>query len=109
MKPVAVDARQWIPAPQEGVEICVLQSHDEVREVAALLRMQAGAKLPRHDHPGGEHLYVIRGRVEVDEQVVRAGDYHCTPIGERHEVVAREECLLFSVLPGSSGERSADA
>ena len=99
MQRVTADGRHWVATPQAGVEVCVLCSREDMREVAALLSMRAGARLPRHGHPGGEHIYVVRGCVRVNEERVRAGDYHYTLIGETHEVVAQEQCLLLSVLP----------
>jgi quercetin dioxygenase-like cupin family protein len=95
--------RRWLPAPQEGVELCVLHSREENHEVAALLCMREGSKLPRHDHPGGEHIYVLEGCARVDGELVRAGDYHHTSAGESHDVVAEERCLFLSVLAKCAG------
>ena len=96
---VTIGQRRWFPAPQEGVEVCILHSREDTCQVAALIRMCEGAKLPWHGHAGGEHLYVLKGRVSVDGELVQVDDYHYTPVGEAHDVVAQERCLLLSVLP----------
>ena len=31
------------------------------------LRVDADARVPQHDHPGGEELFVIQGDLQIDE------------------------------------------
>jgi quercetin dioxygenase-like cupin family protein len=90
----------------EGVEMQVLRRHDD-RGLTFLIQMQHGARAPRHDHPGGEETYLVRGCLKVcarsggaPDVTLRAGDYLYAPPGEVHEGVAEGETLFFVVTPG---------
>ncbi|HKW56560.1 MAG TPA: cupin domain-containing protein [Candidatus Acidoferrum sp.] len=62
---------------------------------SALLRFAPKSKFPRHDHPGGEEVYVLEGSLRVGDQMLRAGDYLWTPPGGIHDAESEEGCLLF--------------
>jgi quercetin dioxygenase-like cupin family protein len=75
--------------------------------------MSNGARAERHEHPGGEETYILRGGLRVDRRVdangqplpdaiLCAGDYLYVLPGEIHEGVAEgvEGALLLVVAPG---------
>lgn len=88
----------WKPTGVEGVEICMLRQN-ETNGGSALVRMRAGARFPKHNHPGGEEVYVISGQMKVGDQVVQAGDYLWTDPNQVHDAKAIEETVFFVSSP----------
>lgn len=93
-----------------GVELCILRAHPN-GGLTLLLRMQAGARAERHDHPGGEETYVASGTLRIDRRrdaagralpdvTLSAGDYLFAEPGEVHEGFAEEATTFFVVTPG---------
>src|SRR5688572_14595556 len=89
-----------------GVELAVLRQHDGGGGgLTFLVRMEKGARAPRHDHPGGEETFVLAGALRIvarrsaahlDEPdlpdlLLRAGEHGWVPPGERHEGIAEGE------------------
>ncbi|APV51974.1 hypothetical protein BWI17_21275 [Betaproteobacteria bacterium GR16-43] len=66
-----------------GVEMKVL--FDDGTSTTWLARMNEGATLPAHDHPGDEEFMILEGRVRLGELELAAGDYQHVPRGTRHE------------------------
>jgi putative transcriptional regulator len=63
---------------------------------STLLRMQAGGRLPAHDHPGDEECLVLEGSCFLGELRMHRGDYQHAGQGTRHgEVTSPDGCLLF--------------
>jgi len=85
-------ARSWKPL-MSGISIALLREHDGERTL--LLRMDPGARFPRHLHPGGEQVLVVSGDVQLGEHDLSAGDYLYTARGEIHAVASRGGCVLF--------------
>ena len=65
-----------------GIERKVL--FREAGTFAFLLRLEAGAAIPQHEHAHHEECLVLEGAVEIDGTMVRAGDFHFAPQGVRH-------------------------
>lgn len=72
---------------------------DHAHSGASLFRMRAGAVIPMHAHPKGEHTYIIEGEALFGELHVRAGDAVYTPPGEAHEVRALTEVVFLGMAP----------
>ena len=64
---------------------------------AALLRFAAGSTSGDHRHPGGEDLFVLRGRLRLGTAVLSAGDYRYTPPGGVNDAEAYEETIVFQL------------
>jgi anti-sigma factor ChrR (cupin superfamily) len=79
-----------------GIERKVL-SFDRVRKrVTVLIRAQAGAEFPAHDHDDDEESYILSGDLTFDGLVLQAGDYHVARSGERHPVArTKGGCMLL--------------
>lgn len=92
------EARTWTATPYPGVQLSGLRRNDEGGG-AALVKVAAGARVPTHEHPGGEDVYVLSGRCVVGALTLTAGDYLWTPPGPAHDLTALEDTLLFVNTP----------
>ena len=84
----------WLPlAP--GVAVKPLQ--DDGTMQSFLLRLDAGARLPAHDHPHcDEHCIVIEGTARLGDVQVSRGDYHVAYAGSRHgDITSAAGAILF--------------
>lgn len=88
----------WKPTPFDGVQSCGLRRND-AGGGAVLVKVAKGARVPMHDHPGGEEIYVVSGQAVVDGVTLRAGDYLWTPPGIVHDLRADEDTVLFVTTP----------
>jgi len=84
----------------EGVFVKSLRfDPDQQRSATILLRFEAGASYPYHNHPAGEELFVIEGEVEIEGAYLKAGDYLYTPAGFKHSVRTAAGCTLLLIVP----------
>ena len=82
--------RSFIP----GVRIKVLMREGDT--MSYLLRLEAGALIPPHDHPQTEECVVLEGEVRIGEVVVHPGDYHIARAGHGHGLLRSDTgALLF--------------
>lgn len=82
-----------------GVSMKALRSDPATGAATILVKLEAGASFPEHNHPGGEEVFVLEGDVQLDQRHLGAGDYLYTPPGEKHAVWTQKGCTLFAVLP----------
>jgi quercetin dioxygenase-like cupin family protein len=69
---------------------------------AALFRLSSGANMPVHDHPTGEHGYLIAGIGIFGDRTLSAGDAFWMDCGESHNIHAITELVFFATsLPKS--------
>jgi quercetin dioxygenase-like cupin family protein len=69
---------------------------------AALFRLEAGARMPEHTHPSGEHGYVIEGTGVFGDQTLSAGDAFWMDVDDRHHIHAITELVFLAAsLPRS--------
>jgi len=86
----------WKPF-QEGVEIYRLYGDGENGPTAALLRFQAGARVPLHEHMGYEHILVLDGS-QVDENCKsETGMLIISPPGTSHSVLSEGGCIVLAI------------
>jgi quercetin dioxygenase-like cupin family protein len=75
------------------------------------MRISEGGVTPHHDHPGGEEVYMVEGRLRIwnrtdpagapaPDVVLSAGEYFFAPPGETHGARAEEAVLMLVVAPG---------
>ncbi len=71
---------EWAPLHEEGINtngifVKVLR-HDEQnrRAPTILLKFEAGASYPYHNHPGGEEVFVLEGTAILEGETLSAGD-----------------------------------
>lgn len=87
------DEGAWQPiAPLAEMKLL----HDDGVSRSILIRLQAGARLPPHDHAADEECIVLSGAGSIGDIELHAGDYHLAPKGIRHgETYTATGVLLF--------------
>lgn len=70
--------------------------HDDGAMQSFLLRLDAGASLPAHDHAVDELCVVLEGSVRLGDIEVSCGDFHLAVAGSRHgRIVSPGGAVLF--------------
>ena len=87
--------RIWHASDVEGVEITQLCSDVTSGRHTILIRMQAGASIPTHRHPGPEECFIVEGDLRDGDFGLAAGDYVCHQAGTEHCISTRGGCLLL--------------
>ena len=96
---------EWKPLVEEGVNtqgiFVKLLRFDEAtqRPPTFLLKFDAGAGYPNHNHPAGEEIFVLEGEVRFGPDQLYAGDYLYTAPGETHSAFSKTGCVLLFVVP----------
>lgn len=84
----------------KGVFIKSLMFDEETnRSPTILLKFEAGATYPLHNHPGGEEIFVLEGDVKLGKDKLRAGDYLFTAVNNKHRVSTENGCVLLLKVP----------
>lgn len=79
-----------------GVERKVVNENAADRTLSYFVRLQAGAVLPEHDHPGNEHCVVLEGELQIGSRTFGVGSYQFAQEGQPHPpVTAQSPSLLF--------------
>ena len=94
--------KTWQPGPYEGVELMILQKHENSGGVVVLRKFKAGYTIPAHTHPdANEWAYVLSGEWEESDIVYTAGSLFFAPKGVRHGPhVARKEVISLTIFDG---------
>lgn len=100
---VRKDDAGWEPLAEPGVSGIYKKTlrHDEEqgRAPTFLLRFDAGASYPAHDHPAGEEAFVLDGEVNFGPHHLKAGDYLYTPPNGKHAVWTAAGCVVLLCVP----------
>ena len=88
------DQLEWRFAGYERGERAVLRTAPGGGRTS-ILRLQAGARSPRHRHEAGEDVLVISGRITLGGVAMGPGDYAWTAAGEEHDLVAVEDAVVY--------------
>ena len=90
---------EWKPLAEPGVSgvfVKVLRFDRETRRAPTiLLKFDAGATYPAHNHPGGEEVYVIEGDLKLGKDHLHAGDYLYTPPNGKHAARSEQGCIVL--------------
>lgn len=99
---VAVDINpmEWTPSPSGTVwrKRVHLVGSPESGQVTSLVRYEAGAAFPVHEHPGGEEILVLDGVFSDEHGDWPKGTFLLNPEGFRHAPFSRDGCVLFVKL-----------
>ena len=103
------NAMEWQPSPVAGVwrKRLELAGAVESGRVTSLVRFDAGARFPAHDHPDGEEILVLDGTFSDEFGDHPKGTFMLSPEGTRHEPYSEQGCLLLVKLrqyPGTARE-----
>jgi quercetin dioxygenase-like cupin family protein len=90
---------EWRPAKTPGLEVKLLRRDKATEESSFLIRLAPGARIPAHDHPAGEELYVLEGDFHVGPESLGPGDYLYTPANGIHAAHSKGGCVVLVVLP----------
>lgn len=89
---------EWKPLPEpdaEGVFVKVLQFDEKTKRAPTfLLKFEAGATYPAHNHPGGEEIFVVEGDIHLSREHLHAGDYLYTAPEGKHAVRSENSCIV---------------
>ncbi|NQV91999.1 cupin domain-containing protein [Candidatus Woesearchaeota archaeon] len=83
---------EW-QAFQPGVEIKHLHEHQKAKIV--MIKFSPGAKVPKHEHEGGEEIYVLDGTLIDEEGTYTKGAYLYNPPKSTHTTHSPEGCTLL--------------
>ncbi len=94
---------EWKPLAEPGVSgvfVKVLQYDEAARRAPTiLLKFEAGATYPAHNHPGGEEIFVIEGDIKLGVDHLYAGDYLFTAPNNIHAVRSVNGCVVLVKTP----------
>lgn len=94
---------EWKPLKEDGVTGIYVKSlmYDAAtrRSPSILLKFDAGATYPLHNHPAGEEILVLEGDIKVGKDELTSGDYLYTAPGMMHRVSTKNGCVLFLKAP----------
>lgn len=82
----------------DGVYLAPLHQIEEGAGTA-FLRFDAGSTSSAHQHPAGEEMFVISGRIRVGDRTLQAGDFLYTPPGSVHAVNALADSVTLISVP----------
>ncbi|MFZ1748734.1 MAG: cupin domain-containing protein [Saprospiraceae bacterium] len=101
---VKTNSTQWKLLKEEGIDtkgiyIKTLRFDESGRPPSFLLKFEAGASYPYHNHPAGEELFVLEGACIIEGVTLEKGDYLYTPPGFKHSVTTTTGCILYFIVP----------
>ncbi|HEX3498656.1 MAG TPA: cupin domain-containing protein [Stellaceae bacterium] len=96
---VETEGLPWTPSPMQGVARKMLERDGgEVARATSLVRYAAGSRFGRHEHGGGEEIFVLDGTFSDEQGDYPAGTYIRNPPGSSHAPFSKDGCTLFVKL-----------
>nr|UXE46206.1 hypothetical protein Hi04_10k_c5981_00025 [uncultured bacterium] len=89
----------WTKA-MEGVHQKAIWHDKATKRRAALVRFEAGARLPRHRHVGDELIFVIEGSNADESGEVLTGNMNFRPDGCVHSVTSKNGATVLGLVTG---------
>jgi quercetin dioxygenase-like cupin family protein len=89
----------WRTLKIPGVSVKALRRDPDTGGSTALVKLEAGAKFPAHNHPAGEEVFVLEGDVLIGPDRLTAGDYLYTPPDGKHAASSQGGCVFLVTLP----------
>lgn len=94
---------EWRPLDEPGVSGIYIKElrfdHETQRAPTILLKFEAGATYPAHNHPGGEEIFVLEGDLKLGKDHLFAGDYLYTAPNGKHAVWSQGGCVALLKVP----------
>lgn len=94
--------QQWIETEADQAWIKILYLGEETGSWAAIFKWRQGYVAPPHKHLAGSHTYMLKGEVQVRDELIKAGDYIYEPNGMLHgatTALSDTEYLFISMGP----------
>ena len=105
---------EWKPSKIPGVTYIPLHADPNERQGTFLLKMAPGIRYPKHRHPGGEEVLILKGDMKIGDRTLKSGDFIYSPPASVHEASTEKGCMFLSILPepieiiGASGPVELD-
>lgn len=94
---------EWKPLGEQGITNIFVKSllfdNEAKRSLTILLKFEAGAKYPLHDHPQGEEIFVLEGDIQIGKDHLFAGDYLFTAPNNLHAARTESGCVMILKAP----------
>ncbi len=94
------EAVEWQPF-KDGVDIHRIYGDGLQGPTAALLRFREASRIPLHEHPGIEHIFVLAGSQRDQNGPIAAGTLVVNPTGSRHAVEGEAGCIVLAIYQES--------
>ena len=96
---VETAAQEWLPSPSPGVlRKPLARDGAESGHATSVVRYEPGARFDRHEHPGGEEIFVLEGVFSDETGDYGPGTYLRNPIGSGHAPHSEAGCTIFVKL-----------
>src|SRR5262245_18256299 len=96
----SINWRLLVEPGVSGVFVKVLRFDKEAgRAPTILLKFDAGATYPAHNHSGGEEVFVLEGDISLGGDHLQAGDYLFTAPNNKHAVHSKNGCVVLVSVP----------
>lgn len=82
---------------REGVSIFPIYASGVSQASSALLKYLPGASVPRHEHTGYEHIFVLEGSQEDERGIYTKGDFVVNKPGTDHWVRSVDGCVVLAI------------
>lgn len=96
---VKTNELEWKPLNEEGISGIYVKSllfdAETKRSPTILLKFEAGARYPLHNHPAGEEIFVLEGDIHLGKDHLFAGDYLFTAPNNLHAVRTDNGCIVL--------------
>lgn len=86
---------RWKPYLVPGIQVARLHVDKDKREVAYLMRAEAGVCLPAHRHAQVEEILILEGDLSIEQNAYGPGDYIRSLPGSLHSPQTVGGCLAF--------------
>lgn len=90
-----IDALDWQQSPVEGISYATLYHSAAHDERINLVRLQPGARGPKHDHEEVEEIFVVDGALTDEYGHYPAGTWLRQPAGSRHTPYTETGAVLY--------------
>ena len=80
-----------------GVMVSYLYQENDQGMSAALLHYAPQARVPRHEHLGYEHIFILEGSQQDANGIYEQGSLLIHRKGTQHEVYSEQGCLALAV------------
>ena len=81
---------------REGIEISPIYT-SAAGCSAAFIRYAPGSSVPMHEHTGYEHILILQGAQEVDDNQYNLGDLMISPPGSSHQIKSKSGCIVLAI------------
>ena len=93
-----VDAMPWEPTKFPGISWKILYRDEHGSAFTALMKMEPGSRLPKHEHTEVEQSYVLQGSLADDEGVCTGGNFVWRRPGSVHSAWSPDGALILAVF-----------